>query len=149
MEERMLYFKNHYDGKCTGKILLSDLHIQLSFLNQHSFQKSIRFHQLQLCANRLNLSLLIILFSDLKHMSSHQFRVPVEEQELLTNPSGAPEFTLVFCGFVLINLRFSVYCVVDHYLSSCPFFIWSLYCLSFDLLLLFNPCGIFKLVVLA
>jgi len=50
-------------------------------------------------------------------------------------PSRAPEFTPFFVGFVL--------CFVDHCLS---FFVWPLYCLSFDLRPLIIRFGIFKLL---
>ena len=45
---------------------------------------------------------------------------------------GAPEFTSVFMGFVLLNLLFSVSCYVDHSFSFCSFLFCSLYCVSFD-----------------
>ena len=32
---------------------------------------------------------------------------------------GAHEFTPVFIGFVLLNIKFSVYCFVDHCSSCC------------------------------
>ena len=42
--------------------------------------------------------------------------------------SGAPEFTTVFSGFVLLILYFFVQCFVGNCLS---FFFWSLCCMSF------------------
>lgn len=55
-------------------------------------------------------------------------RVSDTEQELL-NLSGAPEFTLILVGFVLISLYIYVYCFVDLYLYWLSVLFWSLYCL--------------------
>ena len=54
-------------------------------------------------------------------------------QELLTLPEH-PRLPLQFLvWFVLLNLKFSVYCFVD-----LSFFFWPLYCLFFDWQLLIN-----------
>ena len=42
-------------------------------------------------------------------------------------------------GFMLLNLQFSVQCVVDHCLSRCHVFFCPFYCLSFDLRFLITP----------
>ena len=58
-------------------------------------------------------------------------------------PSGSPEFTPLFfwgSSCSILNLYFSVCCVVDHCL-----FIWQLYCVSFDWRFMITPFGIFKL----
>ena len=44
------------------------------------------------------------------------------------HPSGAPQGTPDFSGFVLLNIKFTKQCFVDHCQSFCP-----LYCLSFHL----------------
>jgi len=51
------------------------------------------------------------------------------------NLSGTHEFTPVLVGFVFLDLLFFVWCFVDCCLSFCPF-LWSLCCLSSDLMLL-------------
>ena len=55
-------------------------------------------------------------------------------------PSEAPEFAEVLAGFVLLDLWFSVWCIVDRCLS---FFFWPLCCLSFSTDYDY-PFGIFK-----
>ena len=65
-------------------------------------------------------------------------RVPLVEQELLTVPEHLSS-PLVFSGVrVTSSLVFCV-CFVDLCLSFCPFFLWSLCCLSFDLQILITP----------
>ena len=44
-------------------------------------------------------------------------------------PSEAPEFAEFLAGFVLLDLWFSLWCIVDRCLS---FFFWPLCCLSFS-----------------
>jgi len=58
----------------------------------------------------------------------------ISEQELQTLPEHLGSHPL-FVGFVFINLWGSVQCFKSHCLS---FFFWPLYCLSFDLRLLFT-----------
>ena len=69
---------------------------------------------------------------------------PTYKQELLTLHSRVHSRILV--RFVLFDLQFFVQCFTCRCLSSCPFFLWPLCCLSFDLLILIIYFGVFKLL---
>jgi hypothetical protein len=51
----------------------------------------------------------------------------------------SPRVTRFLVGFVLLDLSFSVWCFLDRCLFFCPFCLWPLWCLSFDLRFLIAP----------
>ena len=51
----------------------------------------------------------------------------------------SPRVTRFLVGFVLLDLSFSVWCFLDRCLFFCPFCLWPLWCLSFDLRILIAP----------
>ena len=72
-------------------------------------------------------------------------RVSPVEEELLT-PSKHSSALLLYVGFVLLDILFSMRCFVDNYLSLFLFFCWPMFCLFLvDLRLLTAPFGIFNL----
>lgn len=62
-------------------------------------------------------------------------------EHLSLHPPPPPE---VLMGLVLIDIKFSVWCFVDHWLSCCPPSFSPFYCLTLRFTASHYPYGIFK-----